>query len=96
MEQRWGTNRTATTSWRRTRVRILKRDGYRCQIAYDRCEGLANSVDHIVPVHRGGTDDDSNLQAAGGRCHRTKTGREARAARPTEKRPPEKHPGFLS
>ena len=33
----------------------------------------AEVVDHIVPRRRGGTDDESNLQALCSRCHSTKT-----------------------
>jgi 5-methylcytosine-specific restriction protein A len=30
-------------------------------------------VDHILPVHKGGTDEDDNLQALCHECHESKT-----------------------
>lgn len=51
--------------WRRTRQRILARDGYRCRVPDPHhCTIVATEVDHIVPRHLGGTDDDRNLRAA--------------------------------
>lgn len=48
------------------RRRILERDGYVCWI----CGGPgANSVDHVIPRARGGTDDDDNLRAAHLSCN---------------------------
>lgn len=44
---------------------------------------LATEVDHIKPLHKGGTDDYDNLQGLCTACHEVKTakdmGREARA-----------------
>jgi len=41
------------------RARIFQRDGYRCR----QCGSSDNlTLDHIIPVYRGGTDEDSNLQ----------------------------------
>lgn len=90
---RWGTGRTATAAWRRIRHAVLERDGYRCRY----CGGPASTVDHVVPVFRGGSDDESNLVAACVTCHRSKTGREARAAQGTRRRPrdPQRHPGLI-
>ena len=30
------------------------RDGWRCQVRGERCQGVASVVDHIVPVRAGG------------------------------------------
>ncbi len=65
---------TASPAWRKLRARILKRDGGRCYI----CGGPgADTVDHILSVANGGTDDPSNLASVHDRnaphCHRTKT-----------------------
>lgn len=65
-----------------------------CQINGPNCTGVATSVDHIVPVFRGGTDDLANLRAACDNCHREKTGRELASRRRTSKRPTEQHPGI--
>ena len=39
------------------RARILQRDGGCCQV----CGAPATDIDHIVPITRGGSDDDDNL-----------------------------------
>ena len=36
----------------------------------------ASEVDHILPLHKGGTDDDGNLQALCHDCHAEKTATE--------------------
>jgi 5-methylcytosine-specific restriction enzyme A len=96
MSTRWGTQRTASTSWRKLRARVLERDEYRCQIADAAiCTGTAETVDHLVPAFRGGSDAEENLQSACWPCHRRKTGQEAAAAKPQRQRPPDKHPGLL-
>ncbi|MBM9615321.1 HNH endonuclease [Desulfobulbus rhabdoformis] len=61
-------------SWKRIRLRILKRDGYLCQ----ECQRMgrvtmATDVDHVTPLADGGTDDDKNLQSLCGVCHKKKT-----------------------
>lgn len=61
--------------WDRTRLRILERDNYLCQCQHCKAEGrttLATEVDHVKPRAQGGTDDDSNLQAINGDCHKRK------------------------
>lgn len=50
-------------------LKILERDNYRC--AY--CGDYAGCVDHIVPVSRGGTNDDENLVAACYPCNGKKS-----------------------
>lgn len=50
----------------RLRKKILMRDAYRCQI----CGGWDNlAVDHIIPESKGGTQDESNLQALCRTCN---------------------------
>lgn len=81
-------------NWECTRRRILRRDRNICHVCG---RGGALSVDHIVPVSQGGTEDDSNLAAIHETpCHERKTAREANAAKPKRKRPnTEKHPGLV-
>jgi 5-methylcytosine-specific restriction protein A len=40
-----------STSWRRLRLQVLKRDNYQCQVRLTGCTVVATSVDHIRPVH---------------------------------------------
>ena len=40
-----------STSWRRLRLQVLKRDNYQCQVRLAGCTVVATSVDHIRPVH---------------------------------------------
>jgi 5-methylcytosine-specific restriction protein A len=79
-------SRTADAKWRKITKRILKRDNHRCQIRYvGICTGIASEVDHIIPDWRGGTDEDSNLQAACRPCHLAKSsdeGHEAQGHKP--------------
>jgi 5-methylcytosine-specific restriction protein A len=42
---------------------------------------MASEVDHVLPKHRGGTDDWANLEALCQLHHRQKTVAEAAAAR---------------
>lgn len=38
---------------------------------------LADEVDHTIPLSKGGTDDDSNLEAICTPCHKVKTQKES-------------------
>jgi 5-methylcytosine-specific restriction endonuclease McrA len=55
-------------SWRKTRAAILTRDSHRCHY----CGGKATTIDHVLPLERGGTNDPANLVAACGRCNYSK------------------------
>ena len=57
-----------TSTWKKLRLQILKRDGYEC--AY--CGGHANSVDHVIPAAHGGEDHPDNLISACGICNSRK------------------------
>jgi 5-methylcytosine-specific restriction endonuclease McrA len=48
----------STRAWRALRLRILERDGYRCQVPG--CGRPATEVDHLVAVVNLGTDDERN------------------------------------
>ena len=78
------------SAWDKIRERILRRDGGICQPCLaDGIVHYATHVDHKVNkaewkrLHGtlAGVDDDSNLQAINGDCHRRKTAGEALHAR---------------
>ena len=61
-------------AWAKIRARILRRDCGLCQPC--KRQGrltLAVQVDHIVPVSKGGGDEDVNLQSICLACHDDKT-----------------------
>lgn len=55
-------------AWNRLRQVVFDRDGRDCQY----CGDEANTVDHIVPVSRGGTNDLANLTPACKTCNSSK------------------------
>lgn len=88
----WNTSRKGSAAdrgygaaWRRLRVQVLRRDGWRCRCNDCVSTGRvreASEVDHIIPKFEGGTDEPSNLQAINPECHKKKTQAESiRAAR---------------
>lgn len=58
----------STRAWRRTRARVLARDGYRCQLQLDCCTGQATQVHHTVGRAVSG-DDERYLVAACQPCN---------------------------
>lgn len=60
-----------TRAWSKIRERILIRDGYLCQY----CGSDATTVDHVIPISKGGTDEPDNLVAACTRCNYSKGNR---------------------
>jgi len=86
------------SDWSSRRVRVLRRDGYRCQARDSTgvlCGKPANQVDH---VERGDDHSLDNLQALCRWHHARKSSREgAQARRPkaTQRRAPEPHPGMV-
>jgi 5-methylcytosine-specific restriction enzyme A len=93
-ERTESSRRTGSRRWRALRLRVLDRDDYLCQLQLLGCTGGADQVDHIIPVHLGGEDDETNAASVCAHCHAAKTGRESATARTrhTGKRPPAKHP----
>lgn len=57
------------------RSRVIARDGYICGICGDLVCPTELSVDHIIPIARGGTDDLTNLQVAHRVCNSRKGAR---------------------
>lgn len=55
--------------WNRIREEILKRDNYECQSCGRSSDHFSLSVHHILPVSKGGEEDDDNLVTVCERCH---------------------------
>jgi 5-methylcytosine-specific restriction protein A len=68
--------------WEQRRARILRGEPLCRSCRKAGRAVVATDVDHIRPKHLGGTDDDANLQPLCNPCHRAKTAREGRTARP--------------
>lgn len=58
------------------RYEVLKRAKFRCELCGISAEIKALEVDHIVPRNKGGTDDESNLQALCYSCNAMKRDRD--------------------
>lgn len=67
--------------WRRLRDKILKRDKFKCQGCGKIDENA--EIDHIIPLVKGGTDAESNLQTLCNMCHIIKTASENYVANAT-------------
>jgi hypothetical protein len=79
-----GTRRDlGTARWQRIRKSILDRDGRECQIRGRGCQGVATTVDHIVPHALGGGDDPGNLRAACRPCNSSLASRARASAQHT-------------
>jgi 5-methylcytosine-specific restriction endonuclease McrA len=63
-----------STKYKQLRKAILKRDDYTC--AY--CGQEATTVDHIIPISKGGVDHESNLTSACMTCNFGKKDRDAK------------------
>lgn len=91
---------TNTAEWKRLRRKVLERDGHQCQTRGPYCTGHATQVDHIINTAAGGAPfDPNNCVAICAPCNARKAAQEAASARrarprPTNKRPPERHPGL--
>lgn len=57
-----------SATWKRIRALILNRDNHIC--AY--CGESAGTVDHVIPVAKGGSDEWDNLVACCTRCNSRK------------------------
>lgn len=60
--------RLPSGAWKKTRQRILHRDGSVCSY----CGDTATEVDHVVPISLGGANQDANLVACCSHCNRSK------------------------
>lgn len=66
MSRSWA--RGSTRAWRRTRARVLARDGYQCQLKLDGCTSKATHVHHTVGREVSG-DNIAHLVAACEHCN---------------------------
>lgn len=69
---------------KQSRFRIFTRDGFRCRYCGRSSEETTLEVDHIIPVAKGGTNDDANLITACIDCNRGKSDKQIGAFAPTE------------
>lgn len=65
MSKAWSNG--STRAWRRTRARVLARDGYRCQLQRPGCTTIADQVHHTLG--KGVSERDEDLQAACAHCN---------------------------
>ena len=71
---REATTRTRGRKWMRIRAQVLSRCGHLCeQCTKGGKTTPARHVDHITPLHKGGTDDLNNLMGLCIPCHEAKT-----------------------
>lgn len=67
------------SSWMALRAKVLKRDAGLCQTCMrNQKVSIATQVDHIKPLHKGGTNAMGNLEGICKACHDLKTAQEVR------------------
>jgi len=57
----------------RTRYKLLRRDGFRCQYCGKTAEQTELEIDHIIPISKGGSDGYENLITACIDCNQGKS-----------------------
>lgn len=70
--------------YQRVRLEVLNRDAYTCHY----CGQEANTVDHLIPISKGGTDQAENMVAACNKCNASKRDRIAPGFFERNGRPP--------
>lgn len=65
--------RLPESEWWPLRAKILERDGFAC--TYCSAAGVPLCADHVVPLSRGGSNQEDNLVACCLRCNSSKSGR---------------------
>jgi 5-methylcytosine-specific restriction protein A len=72
--------RTRGSAWMKIREEVMNRDCGICQTCKRNGNvSAATQVDHIIPLHQGGTDAMDNLEAICTNCHSIKTSIEVAA-----------------
>jgi 5-methylcytosine-specific restriction endonuclease McrA len=90
-------NRSAgmPAGWDKVRRRVLRGSS----VCYLCNKPGADEVDHLIPRHKGGSDEESNLRPVHRFCHAKKSSAEGharkRALRAARFRPEGRHPGSL-
>jgi 5-methylcytosine-specific restriction endonuclease McrA len=57
--------------YQKARLSVLQRDYFTCHY----CGQEANTVDHLIPISKGGTDEETNLVACCVKCNSAKRDR---------------------
>src|ERR1039458_6376723 len=65
-------SKLASAEWYAARQYVIDRDVVCLLRLDDRCSGVAETADHIVPRSAGGSNDVSNLQGSCEHCNRKK------------------------
>lgn len=64
------------------RAQLFERDAWRCRYCGEQLHATTATLDHIIPVSRGGTNDAENLASACLVCNSIKSGRTIEEAAP--------------
>ncbi len=62
----------ASTNHMKHRLKVYRRDGFRCVYCHKRVKAEALTLDHVIPKSRGGTDKMKNLVTACLECNSKK------------------------
>lgn len=89
--KRTAPRRPPSPEFRRLRLVVLEEEPV-CRICG---HAPSNTVDHIQPVARGGSDARGNLRGVCGPCNLRKAGASDSKPLATRMRPPERHPGMV-
>ena len=89
MSRAWEHQTINLHSWRKQRIRILKRDNYVCQIQGPKCTKVATQAHHLVPWAPNQNVPDSQLQAVCQPCN-------AQVGSPEKFNPAIERPNWLS
>lgn len=71
-ETKEGRNRNRNIS-NPTKMRVARRDNYKCQICGEQLFDKEIEFDHIIPFSKGGTSAESNIRVTCRKCNRTKS-----------------------